>query len=46
MQEETDDHPDGYVTEVMQKGYRLGERVLRPSMVKVARNQNQAVIDE
>jgi molecular chaperone GrpE len=46
MQEETDDHPDGYVTEVMQKGYRLGERVLRPSMVKVARNQNQAVVDE
>jgi molecular chaperone GrpE len=38
MQEETTDHPDGYVIEEMQRGYRLGERVLRPSRVKVARN--------
>jgi molecular chaperone GrpE len=38
MQEETDEHPDGYVIEEMQRGYRLGERVLRPSMVKVASN--------
>jgi len=41
MQEETDEHPDGYVIEEMQRGYRLGERVLRPSMVKVASNSNE-----
>jgi molecular chaperone GrpE len=42
MQEETDKHPDGYVTEEMQRGYRLGDRVLRPSMVKVASNTNES----
>jgi len=41
MQEETDEHPDGYVIEEMQRGYRLGDRVLRPSMVKVASNTNE-----
>jgi molecular chaperone GrpE len=41
MQEETDEHPDGYVTEEMQRGYRLGDRVLRPSMVKVASNTKE-----
>ena len=39
MQEETTEHPDGYVIEEMQRGYRLGERVLRPTMVKVASNE-------
>ena len=28
---------DGKVVEELQKGYKLGERVLRPSMVKVGR---------
>jgi molecular chaperone GrpE len=41
LQEETDEHPDGYVIEEMQRGYRLGQRVLRPSMVKVASNKNE-----
>ncbi len=41
MQEETSEHPDGYVIEEMQRGYRLGQRVLRPSMVKVASNQKE-----
>lgn len=41
MQEETTEHPDGYVSEEMQRGYRLGERVLRPAMVKVASNQKR-----
>jgi molecular chaperone GrpE len=41
MQEETDAYPDGYVAEEMQRGYRLGDRVLRPSMVKVASNPNE-----
>lgn len=35
--EEHDDHPDGHVIEVFQTGYSLNEKVLRPSMVKVAR---------
>lgn len=29
--------PDGTVTEVLRKGYRLGDRLLRPALVKVAR---------
>jgi molecular chaperone GrpE len=46
MQEETTEHPDGYVVEEMQRGYRLGERVLRPSMVKVASNAKEIVSNE
>ncbi len=43
LQEETDEHPDGYVMEEMQRGYRLGNRVLRPSIVKVASNANESI---
>jgi molecular chaperone GrpE len=46
LQEETTEHPDGHVTEEMQRGYRLGDRVLRPSMVKVASNQKETKCDE
>jgi molecular chaperone GrpE len=42
LQEETEEHRDGYVIEEMQRGYRLGDRVLRPSMVKVASNTNES----
>jgi molecular chaperone GrpE len=42
IQEETDEYPDEHVMEEMQRGYRLGERVLRPAMVKVASNPNQS----
>lgn len=42
LQEETEEHRDGYVIEEMQRGYRLGDRVLRPSMVKVASNNNES----
>jgi molecular chaperone GrpE len=45
LQEETEEHPDGYVTEEMQRGYRLGDRVLRPSMVKVASNTNASATE-
>ena len=38
VREETREHPDGYVIEEIRRGYRLGERVLRPSLVKVASN--------
>jgi molecular chaperone GrpE len=35
-QEETDEHEEGTIVEEMQPGYRLHERVLRPTLVKVA----------
>ena len=35
--DESEDHKEGEVIEVVQPGYRLGERVLRPSMVRVAK---------
>jgi molecular chaperone GrpE len=35
--EENDDHQDGQVIEVVQKGYKLGDRVLRPAKVRVAK---------
>ncbi len=33
---------DGQIAEALQKGYRLGERVLRPTLVKVARKVEPA----
>jgi molecular chaperone GrpE len=33
---ETRDHPDGTVVEVLQEGYKIHDRVLRPSAVRVA----------
>ncbi len=36
MREPTDAHPDGTVIEELQRGYVLGERVLRHAMVRVA----------
>ena len=41
LQEETNEYPDGYVSEEMQRGYLLGRRVLRPSMVTVAINHGK-----
>lgn len=38
LHEETGEQKDGHITAVLQKGYRLGDRVLRPAMVKVAKN--------
>jgi molecular chaperone GrpE len=37
MMEDSDQHESGQVTEVLQQGYLLGDRVLRPAMVRVAR---------
>jgi len=37
---ETDAAPDHVVLEELQKGYRLKERLIRPAMVRVARNSN------
>jgi len=36
--EDTADAPDGTVIRVMQRGYAIGDRVLRPALVAVARN--------
>lgn len=38
MQEESTEHEDEHVIEVLRKGYRLGDTVIRPAMVKIARN--------
>jgi molecular chaperone GrpE len=43
FQEETSAHPDGHVMAVLQKGYTLRDKVLRPAMVKVARNTQPEV---
>jgi molecular chaperone GrpE len=37
--EETDAHEPDTVTQEMQRGYRLGDKLLRPAMVKVATRQ-------
>jgi molecular chaperone GrpE len=36
MREETDKHPENVITNEMQKGYLIHDRLLRPSMVVVA----------
>ena len=35
--EESPDHKSGQIIEVVQQGYTIGERVLRPALVRVAR---------
>jgi molecular chaperone GrpE len=35
---ETSDHPDHHVIDELQRGYRLKDKLIRPSMVRVARN--------
>lgn len=37
VHEESANHPEGYVIEVLRQGYKLGERVLRPALVKVSK---------
>ena len=37
VHEETEAHPEGHVIEVLRRGYKLGDRVLRPALVKVAK---------
>jgi molecular chaperone GrpE len=38
FQEETSEFPDGTVLDELQSGYLLHDRVLRPAMVKIAKN--------
>ncbi len=35
--EETDDTKEGHVIDVVKQGYRMGDRVLRPALVRVAK---------
>ncbi len=37
VHEESPDHPSGTVIDVLRQGYKLGDRVLRPALVKVAK---------
>lgn len=39
---ETAEHAEGTVVEVLQKGYRIGDRLLRPALVKVAKAPESA----
>jgi molecular chaperone GrpE len=40
LNEETAAVPDGHVTRELQRGYRIRDRVLRPALVAVAKNEN------
>jgi molecular chaperone GrpE len=35
--EESEDHEDGQIIEVIKQGYKLGDRVIRPAVVRVAK---------
>jgi molecular chaperone GrpE len=35
--EDSEDHEEGQIIEVIQPGYQMGERVLRPALVRVAK---------
>ena len=36
LQEPSSEHPEGAILEVLQKGYKMGDRLIRPALVKVA----------
>jgi molecular chaperone GrpE len=38
MAEPSDEHADEHVTDVLRKGYKVGDTVIRPAMVKIAKN--------
>jgi len=40
-QEETDEFPENTVTTVLQKGYQLHDRLIRPAMVVVSKKANK-----
>lgn len=39
MQTPTSDHPENHVIMELQKGYKLGDKILRPTLVNVATNE-------
>jgi molecular chaperone GrpE len=36
--EENNDYPDGTILEVLQKGYKINQRALRPTTVKISKS--------
>jgi molecular chaperone GrpE len=46
MSEESAGQEDGQIIAEFQKGYKLHDRVLRPAMVKVAKNRKQGIGDQ
>lgn len=40
MQEETDEHDNNTVMMELQKGYKMKDKVIRPSLVKVAKKKS------
>jgi len=42
VHEETREYPDNVVIDEVQRGYRLGDRVLRPALVRVANNPDDS----
>ncbi len=43
--EDTADVPDGTVIKVLKRGYTIGDRILRPALVAVARNDEPSATD-
>ncbi|GAH84234.1 unnamed protein product, partial [marine sediment metagenome] len=41
MKVELDEYPDNMIVEEMRKGYKLKDRVLRPTMVKVNKKSDK-----
>ena len=37
LHDDSDEHASGHVIEVLRQGYKLGERVIRPALVRVAK---------
>jgi molecular chaperone GrpE len=37
IHEDSEEHASGHVTEVLRQGYKLGDRVIRPALVRVAK---------
>ena len=46
LQEETDEYPEGTVMEQLQRGYLLGDKILRHAMVKVATTKQTVLASE
>ncbi len=46
MREPTEEHPEGTVMEELQRGYYLGDRILRHSLVKVAAPPEQLTAED
>jgi len=44
--EESDDHEEGQIIGEVQKGYKLGDRVLRPALVRVAKGKPVSEAEE